>query len=226
MTTWAQLEARVAALEADRSEGRSVLSAVHALSAKIDANQERNESGFATLHTRFDGLETKVDGLETRFDGLETRFDGLETRFDGLETRFDGLETKVDGLETRFDGLETRFDGLETRFDGLETRFDGLDTKVDGLDTKVDGLDTKVDTLEVKAEVQRNVTNALGQRTWEMSKKLDEHIAKCDATNERLFGEIAILRGGQRSLDESNAELKDLMLQVLDRGTRTEFGGE
>lgn len=198
MTTWAQLEARVAALEADRSEGRSVLSAVHALSAKIDANQERNESGFATLHTRFDGLETKVDGLETRFDGLETRFDGLETRFDGLETRFDGLET----------------------------RFDGLDTKVDGLDTKVDGLDTKVDTLEVKAEVQRNVTNALGQRTWEMSKKLDEHIAKCDATNERLFGEIAILRGGQRSLDESNAELKDLMLQVLDRGTRTEFGGE
>lgn len=191
MTTWAQLEARVAALEADRSEGRSVLSAVHALSAKIDANQERNESGFATLHTRFDGLETKVDGLETRFDGLETRFDGLETRFDGLETRFDGL-----------------------------------DTKVDGLDTKVDGLDTKVDTLEVKAEVQRNVTNALGQRTWEMSKKLDEHIAKCDATNERLFGEIAILRGGQRSLDESNAELKDLMLQVLDRGTRTEFGGE
>ncbi|ATL68499.1 hypothetical protein GZH49_13755 [Nocardia terpenica] len=153
----------MAALEADRSEGRSVLSAVHALSAKIDANQERNESEFAALHMR-------LGGLENRFDGLETRFDGLET--------------------------------------------------------KVDGLGTKVDTLEVKAEVQRNVTNALGQRTWEMSKKLDEHIAKCDATNERLFGEIAILRGGQRSLDESNAELKDLMLQVLDRGTRTEFGGE
>ncbi|KZM72387.1 hypothetical protein AWN90_26570 [Nocardia terpenica] len=143
----------MAALEADRSEGRSVLAAVHALSAKMDA--------------RLGSLDAKVD-----------------------------MHHEENGR----------------RFDALET--------------KVDGLGTKVDTLEVKAEVQRNVTNALGQRTWEMSKKLDEHIAKCDATNERLFGEIAILRGGQRSLDESNAELKDLMLQVLDRGTRTEFGGE
>lgn len=195
MTTWAQLEARVAALEADRSEGRSVLAAVHALGAKMDA--------------RLESLDAKVDA-----------------HHEENGRRFGALETKVGGLETKFDGLEARFDGLETRFDGLETRFDGLETRFDGLETKVDGLGTKVDTLEVKAEVQRNVTNALGQRTWEMSKKLDEHIAKCDATNERLFGEIAILRGGQRSLDESNAELKDLMLQVLDRGTRTEFGGE
>jgi outer membrane murein-binding lipoprotein Lpp len=59
MSSLADLEARVAALEADRADYRAVLAAVGAFGQRVDG-----------LTTEVGGLTTKVDGLTTRVDPL------------------------------------------------------------------------------------------------------------------------------------------------------------
>ncbi|QIS20514.1 hypothetical protein [Nocardia terpenica] len=64
--TLAELEARVAVLEADRADYKAVLSTMNALS------QQTRE--------RLDVLDSKIDGVEER---LTARIDGVEERLTG-----------------------------------------------------------------------------------------------------------------------------------------------
>ncbi|AEV71432.1 hypothetical protein MycrhN_0801 [Mycolicibacterium rhodesiae NBB3] len=64
MATLADLEARVAALEASQADYRAVLSAVNALGA----NQRQHSLGIATMETRLGAVESGLADLrqETR----------------------------------------------------------------------------------------------------------------------------------------------------------------
>ncbi|MBF6327999.1 hypothetical protein [Nocardia transvalensis] len=76
--TLAELEARVAALEADRADYKAVLAAVNALSEQT--------------RERFDVLDAKMDRFEERLGG---RLNGFEVRIDDTNSRLRSLEENV-----------------------------------------------------------------------------------------------------------------------------------
>lgn len=74
MTTLEELEARVAALEADRADYKAVLAAVNALGAN-----QREIAATVRDHTaRLDRVEGKVDLLTTKSDDTNARVRSLE----------------------------------------------------------------------------------------------------------------------------------------------------
>ena len=77
--TLAEIEARVAALEAERAEYKAVLAAVNALSGQT--------------RERLDQLDAKIDGVEER---LGARIDGAEER---LGARIDDTNARVRSIE-------------------------------------------------------------------------------------------------------------------------------
>ncbi|MGV0770644.1 hypothetical protein [Mycobacterium syngnathidarum] len=69
MAALEDLEARVAALEADRFDYRAVLAAVHALGA----NQREHSLRLTSVEGRLVGVETRLNSLETRVtDGFRS----------------------------------------------------------------------------------------------------------------------------------------------------------
>jgi len=74
MTTLADLEARVAALEASQADYRAVLAAVNALGAN-----QREVAGTLREHgARLGGVETRLVTLETKMDDTNVRVRSLE----------------------------------------------------------------------------------------------------------------------------------------------------
>ena len=83
-TTSAELEARVAALEADRVDYRGVLTAINALGEnqrdlvmgqrKLESNQRMLEENQRKLESNLRRLESKVDDLSSRFRSMEENF--------------------------------------------------------------------------------------------------------------------------------------------------------
>jgi hypothetical protein len=74
VTTLADLEARVAALEAAQADYRAVLSAVNALGANQREHSVRVaavETGLAAVETGLAAVETKVDETNVRVRALE-----------------------------------------------------------------------------------------------------------------------------------------------------------
>jgi hypothetical protein len=67
MTTLADLEARVAALEASHADYRAVLAAVNALGA----NQRDHAERLTGVETRLSAVETKVDDTNVGIRSLE-----------------------------------------------------------------------------------------------------------------------------------------------------------
>lgn len=82
MTTLADLEARVAALEADRADYRAVLAAVGALSGRVD-----------TLAQRVGDVEVKTDANREVINAVGEKLAGFETE---TRERFDAVEQKMD----------------------------------------------------------------------------------------------------------------------------------
>ncbi|CAN5465645.1 hypothetical protein BH09ACT7_BH09ACT7_51950 [soil metagenome] len=74
MTTLADLEARVAALEAAQADYRAVLSAVNALGI----NQREMSETLRQHGTRIDGVESRLAAVEIKIDDTNTRVRSLE----------------------------------------------------------------------------------------------------------------------------------------------------
>lgn len=74
MTTLADLEARVAALEASQADYRAVLAAVNALGA----NQREHSLRLTAVESRLGGVESRLGDLETKVDDTNTRVRSLE----------------------------------------------------------------------------------------------------------------------------------------------------
>lgn len=74
MTSLADLEARVAALEADRADYRAVLSAVGALRAHTDK-----------LESRFDKVDERLDGLDIKSDANREAINALGDKLASYE---------------------------------------------------------------------------------------------------------------------------------------------
>ncbi len=74
MSALADLEARVAALEASQADYRAVLSAVNALGA----NQRDQAERLGRVATRLGNVETRLTGVESKLDDTNTRVRSLE----------------------------------------------------------------------------------------------------------------------------------------------------
>ena len=72
--TLAELEARVAALEAERADYRAVLAAVNALGA----NQREHVERLGRVDYRLDRVENRLDRVETKLDDTNTRVRSIE----------------------------------------------------------------------------------------------------------------------------------------------------
>jgi chromosome segregation ATPase len=72
--TLAELEARVAALEAERADYRAVLAAVNALGE----NQREHA-------VRMDRVESRLDRVESRLDRVVTKLDDTNSRVRSME---------------------------------------------------------------------------------------------------------------------------------------------
>ena len=83
-TTLAELEARVAALEADRADYRAVLTAVNAL------GENQREQAL-----RLSGVEKRLDHMDGRLGKVESRLDRVETKLDDTNTRVRSIEENV-----------------------------------------------------------------------------------------------------------------------------------
>ncbi|WP_147288969.1 hypothetical protein [Nocardia mexicana] len=105
-----QLEARVAALEAERVDGRAVLAAVHAHRAKTDADQERNESKFAALQAGQEALQARQDVLQSGQEALQAGQEALQARQDVLQSGQEALQAGQEALQAGQGVLETRAD--------------------------------------------------------------------------------------------------------------------
>ena len=103
MTTLADLEARVAALEADRADYRAVLAAVGALNGRVH-----------TLTERVDGLEVKTDANRQAINALGEKLAGFQAE---TRERFDAIDRRFDAVDGRFDALEQN---MNARFRSLE----------------------------------------------------------------------------------------------------------
>jgi ABC-type transporter Mla subunit MlaD len=125
VTSRADLEARVAALEADRADYRAVLAAVGALGGRVD------------------GLSERVDGLTEGMDGLSERVDGLTEHVQTVEIKTDANGEAINALGEKLAGFQT-----ETR-----TRFEAVDAKIDGLRQEMTGRFRSMDDQfgEIKA---------------------------------------------------------------------------
>ena len=71
MATLEELEARVAALEADRGDYRAVLAAVNALGLKVAGHQTEARERFDVLDGRLETLENGQAELRTSARSLE-----------------------------------------------------------------------------------------------------------------------------------------------------------
>jgi predicted nucleic acid-binding Zn-ribbon protein len=72
--TLEELEARVAALEAERVDYRAVLSAVNALGA----NQREFSERAGAVETRLTAVETRLTAVATKLDDTNTRVRSIE----------------------------------------------------------------------------------------------------------------------------------------------------
>jgi chromosome segregation ATPase len=139
VTSLADLDARVAALEADRADYRAVLAAVGALSGRVDG-----------LNERFDGLNERVDGLNERFDGLTERMQTVEIKTDANREAINALGERLAGFQT-----ETR-----THFEAVEQKIDDLDQKSDSRYHQATGRFNAVD--EQLAEIKDLLIDRFG----------------------------------------------------------------
>ena len=74
MTTLADLEARVAALEASQADYRAVLAAVNALGAnqrEVTDTLRRHDARLGTVEAQLGSLEAKVDDTNARVRSME-----------------------------------------------------------------------------------------------------------------------------------------------------------
>jgi hypothetical protein len=74
MTTLADLEARVAALEASQADYRAVLAAVNALGV----NQREHSTKLTAVETRLTAVKTRLGTLENKMDDTNARVRSLE----------------------------------------------------------------------------------------------------------------------------------------------------
>jgi chromosome segregation ATPase len=77
--TLAELEARVAALEAERADYRAVLAAVNLLGE----NQREHAARLERVESQLERMETKLDGMNSRVRSIEenlAEFKGLLVR--------------------------------------------------------------------------------------------------------------------------------------------------
>jgi chromosome segregation ATPase len=79
--TLAELEARVAALEAERADYRAVLAAINALGE----NQREHALRLDRLDGRMGRVEDRLDGVEVRLDRVETKLDDTNSRVRSIE---------------------------------------------------------------------------------------------------------------------------------------------
>lgn len=103
VTSLADLEARVAALEADRADYRAVLAAVGALGGRIDGLTERVQ----TVEIKTDANREAINALGERLAGFQT-----ETR-----THFEAVEQKIDHLDQKSD---SRYHEATGRFNSMD----------------------------------------------------------------------------------------------------------
>jgi hypothetical protein len=96
MASLADLEARVAALEADRADYRAVLAAVGALGGRVDGLTERVSS-----------VEVKTDANREAINALGEKLAGFQTE---TRQRFAAIEQKIDDHHQESSG---RFHSLE-----------------------------------------------------------------------------------------------------------------
>ncbi|MBF6330992.1 hypothetical protein [Nocardia transvalensis] len=125
MTTLAQLEARVAALEANQAEGLATLAAVHALGAKVDAHHEENRQRFEAHGERFDAHDQRFDAHDQRFDALEAKVDAHDGRFDALERKADIQRELTNALGLQLAEHIQQSDATHARLEAGQTRLEG-----------------------------------------------------------------------------------------------------
>ena len=103
VTSLTDLEARVAALEADRADYRAVLAAVGALNGHVDELSGRVE----TVEIKTDANREAINALGEKLAGFQTE---TRTHFEALEQKSVHLDQKVD---RRHDESIARFNSLD-----------------------------------------------------------------------------------------------------------------
>lgn len=85
MATLADLEARIAAVEASQADYRAVLAAVHALGA----NQREHSLRLVTVESKLDAVEARLGTVESRLGTVESRLGTVVSELGNfrLETR-------------------------------------------------------------------------------------------------------------------------------------------
>jgi ABC-type transporter Mla subunit MlaD len=106
VTSLADLEARVAALEADRADYRAVLASVGALSGRVHA------------------LSDRVDGLTERLQTVEIKIDANGEAINALGEKLAGFQNET---RTRFEALEQKSD---SRYHEANRRFNSVDEQL------------------------------------------------------------------------------------------------
>ena len=116
MSSLADLEARVAALEADRGDYRAVLAAVNAGRAQTTINTDAiagNAAGIAANGAKIDALTQRVDTNATKIDANRVAINAVGEKLaafqDETRQRFDGLEKGQADLRTSVRSLEDNF---------------------------------------------------------------------------------------------------------------------
>jgi outer membrane murein-binding lipoprotein Lpp len=97
VSSFADLEARVAALEADRADYRAVLSAVGALGGRVDRLNEQVEG----VEVKYDANREAINAVGEKLAGFQA---GTRARFDAVDQRFDSVDRKFDGLRREMTG--------------------------------------------------------------------------------------------------------------------------
>jgi hypothetical protein len=110
----ADLEARVAALEADRADYRAVLAATGALRQRVDG-----------MDLRFDRVDARLDGIDRRFDDLAMQTNANRESINALGEKLAGFQTET---RARFEAVEQRID---REFSGLRQEMNGRFRSVD-----------------------------------------------------------------------------------------------
>ena len=98
-----------------------------------------------------------------------------------------------------------------------------LTERVDDATGKIDVLTERVDHATVKIEAHREAINALGEKLSGFQAEVRDRFDLIDRNREDDRAEAAAFRAEsgafRRSVEDNHAELKDLILQALDRRT-------
>ncbi|MQY30455.1 hypothetical protein [Nocardia aurantia] len=199
-----ELETRVAALEADRAQTTAALTAIAATTARTGEQADR--------------IVAQLDRHEQRFDAVDARFDGIDRRFAETDERTERRIAESNAhVDKHFAATDERAQRWIAESNArLDERFTETDARAD---RRIAELNERMDKRFAESEAQftdrfrqlMTAINALGSQSRERQDQQDLRIS-------RVEQQVLAADARSRSVEESLAEIRDLLVRALDRG--------